>query len=177
MPSASLLAPQQSSRRTRITDVLRPEAVIADLAGRTAEAVLAELCRPLGRAADLQQVLLALLEREELGSTGIGDGVAIPHARIAGLPRLTASFGRSRIGLDFGAIDRRPCHFFFALFVPTERVGVRIVGVQVGGVQFKALARVSALFSEPAFRDAVLEARDAARIHRLFMERDDEDAS
>jgi PTS system nitrogen regulatory IIA component len=151
--------------------------VIADLAGRTVEAALAELCRPLDSGADLQDVLHALLEREKVGSTGIGDGVAVPHARIAGLPSLTATFGRSRRGLEFGATDGRPCHFFFALFVPEEDVGVRIVGVQVGGVQVKALARISAMLNERAFRESLLEARDAAHIYRLISAHDDEHAS
>jgi PTS system nitrogen regulatory IIA component len=160
----------------RIADFLGPEAVIADLGGRTADAVLAELCRPLGSGADLGCALNALLERERLGSTAIGDGLAVPHARIAGLPRLTGIFGRSRLGVDFGASDGRRCHFFFALFVPADDVGVRIVGVQVGGMQIKALARIGTIFGEQAFREGLLDARDAAHMYRLISAHDDEDA-
>ena len=153
----------QDSRRMRIADFLHQDAVIADIAGWRPEAALAELCRPLEPEVDFRKVLQALLEREKRGSTGIGDGVAIPHARIAGLPGLRATFGRSRSGLDFGAIDGRPCHFFFTLFVPEASLGVQMVGVQIGGIQVKALARICSLFSEAAFRDAVLTARDHHR--------------
>src|SRR5690349_6825691 len=159
---------------TRIADLLRPEAVIADLTGRTPEAALAELCEPLATGVDVKKVEHALLDRERSCSTGIGDGVAIPLARIADLRGLTATFGRSRSGIEFGASDAKPCQFFFALFVPEERVGVQLNGVQIGGVQLKALARICSIFSEPAFRAAVLAARDAGQIHRLLLQRDDE---
>jgi PTS system nitrogen regulatory IIA component len=151
--------------------------VIADLSGRSPKAVLTELCEPLASEVDVRKVERALLERERRCSTGIGDGVAIPHARIAGLRGLTATFGRSKAGLDFGACDGSPCRFFFALFVPADSIGVQLNGVQIGGIQLKALARICSVFREPAFRDAVLEARDAAHIYRLLLERDDEEQS
>jgi PTS system nitrogen regulatory IIA component len=93
----------------------------------------------------------------------MGDGVAIPHARIAGIPRLTGTFGRSWKGLDFGAPDGRPCHFFFALFVPDDAIGVRVDGVQVSGIQLRALARISSLLKERSFRDALHDASAARR--------------
>jgi PTS system nitrogen regulatory IIA component len=96
-----------------------------------------------------------LLEREKLGSTGVGEGVAIPHGKLPGLPGLLAAFGRSPPGVDFGAIDSRPTYLFFVLFAPENSAGVHL----------KALARISRLFKSPQFRAGILEARDAAQIH------------
>jgi nitrogen PTS system EIIA component len=144
----------------KIVEFLRADCVLDTLAGQTGPAVLAELCRPLSQAykADAQKLLETLLEREKLGSTGIGEGVAIPHGKVAGLPALLASFGRSRAGVDFRAIDGRPTHLFFALFAPENSAGAHL----------KALARISRLFKTPAFRDAILKAADAAEIYRLI---------
>ena len=84
----------------KIVEFLRSDAVIANLSGQTGQAVLAELCRPLAAThrVDAQRLLETLLDREKLGSTGIGEGVAIPHGKVPGLPGLMASFGRSVAG-------------------------------------------------------------------------------
>ncbi len=144
----------------KIVEFLRPEAVIASLGGQAAQAVLQELCRPLaaGQRVDGQKLLDTLLEREKLGSTGIGEGVAIPHGKVAGLPALMASFGRSTAGVDFRAIDGKPTHLFFTLFAPENSAGAHL----------KALARISRIFKNPAFRDAIMRAPDAAEIYRLI---------
>ncbi len=76
----------------RLIEFLRPSAVIEELPGTTAQDALAELCRPLAaNGLDSRRLLETLLARERLGSTGIGDGVAIPHGKVAGLPALTAT--------------------------------------------------------------------------------------
>ncbi len=144
----------------KIVEFLRPEAVIASLSGQAAQAVLSELCRPLASAqrVDGQKLLDTLLEREKLGSTGIGEGVAIPHGKVAGLPGLMASFGRSTAGVDFRAIDGKPTHLFFTLFAPENSAGAHL----------KALARISRIFKNPQFRDAIMRAPDAAEIYRLI---------
>jgi nitrogen PTS system EIIA component len=144
----------------KIVEFLRPDAVIASLSGQTAQAVLSELCQPLAaeRRADVQKLLETLLEREKLGSTGIGEGVAIPHGKVPSLPGLMASFGRSPAGVDFRAIDGRPTHLFFTLFAPENSAGAHL----------KALARISRIFKNPAFRDAIMKAGDAPEIYRLI---------
>lgn len=149
----------------KITDFFGPDAVVADLQAGEKRAVLAELCSPLaGRFPGFtQDKLLAVLEeRERLGSTGIGEGVAIPHGKLAGLPSLVASFGRSVEGVDFEAIDGKPTHLFFALFAPENSAGIHL----------KALARISRLFKNSALRKAILEASDAREIYRLIAEED-----
>jgi PTS system nitrogen regulatory IIA component len=144
----------------KIVEFLRFDAVIAHLSGTTGPAVLSELCQPLAAAhrVDAQKLLDTLLEREKLGSTGIGEGVAIPHGKVPGLPGLMASFGRAVGGIDFRAIDGRPTHLFFALFAPENSAGAHL----------KALARISRIFKNPAFRDAILRAGSAQEIYRLI---------
>ena len=144
----------------KIVEFLRPEAVIANLAGQSGQAVLAELCRPLAAAhkVDAQRLVETLLDREKLGSTGIGEGVAIPHGKVPGLPGLLATFGRSVPGVEFRAIDGRPTHLFFALFAPENSAGAHL----------KALARISRIFKNPAFRETLLKAASADEIYRLI---------
>jgi nitrogen PTS system EIIA component len=143
----------------RIVEFLQPDAVIADLGGEATEEVLAELCRPLARhGQDSQELLEILLQREKLGSTGIGDGVAIPHGMFPGTSGLFASFGRSKMGIDFNAIDGKPVRYFFTLFVAKDAAGPHL----------QALARVSRVFKNPALREHIFDAKDASGIYRLI---------
>ncbi len=144
----------------KIVEFLRPDAVIASLAGQTGQVALAELCRPLASAykVDAQRLLETLLEREKLGSTGIGEGVAIPHGKVAGLPGLVAAFGRSAQGIDFRAIDGRPTHLFFTLFAPENSAGAHL----------KALARISRIFKNATFREALMRATSADELYGLI---------
>jgi PTS system nitrogen regulatory IIA component len=144
----------------KIVEFLMPDAVVANVSSPTGPAALAELCRPLAVAHKVEapRLLETLLEREKLGSTGIGDGVAIPHGKIPGLPGLVASFGRAPAGVDFHAIDGKPTYLFFALFAPENSAGAHL----------KALARISRIFKSPAFRESILKAEDAAQIYRLI---------
>ena len=143
----------------KLVDVLKPDAVVADLAGRTAPEVLAELCRPVAGRLGLEpdRLVQVLLDRERLGSTSVGEGVAIPHGRLPGLPALVAAFGRSP-GVDFRAVDGRPVRLFLALFAPENAAGAHV----------KVLARVSRLFRSAPFREAILAAPDAAAIYQLI---------
>jgi PTS system nitrogen regulatory IIA component len=144
----------------KIVEFLRSDAVIANLSGQTGQAVLAELCRPLAASqrVDAQKLVETLLDREKLGSTGIGEGVAIPHGKVPGLPGLMASFGRSGPGIEFRAIDGRPTHLFFALFAPENSAGAHL----------KALARISRIFKNASFREAIMRASTAEEIYRLI---------
>jgi nitrogen PTS system EIIA component len=147
-----------------IADVLRPDCVIAELSGGTISSVLSELARPVAAAEGLEPPALtsALLAREKLGSTGIGEGVAVPHCKVPRLASLTACLGRSRAGVDFRAQDGKPTHVFVALFAP-ERAGAE---------HLQALARVSRLLKRPEFRKALLDAPDAAAMYKLVVDED-----
>ena len=144
----------------KIVEFLQPAAVVDDLPGTSAQVVLGELARPLAAISKLdpQRLLDTLLEREKLGSTGIGDGVAIPHGKVAGLPAIMASFGRSKEGVNFNAIDGKPTYLFFTLFAPENSAGAHL----------KALARISRIFKNPAFRESIMKAGDAPEMFRLI---------
>jgi PTS system nitrogen regulatory IIA component len=148
----------------RLADVLHPDCVIADLGGGSVASVLAELARPAAAATgvDGSALAAALAARERLGSTGLGEGVAVPHGKVAGLTSLTAVLGRSRGGVDFRAPDGKPTRILVALLAP-ERGGAE---------HLQALARVSRLLKRPELRQALLDAPDAAAMHRLFLEED-----
>lgn len=149
----------------KIAEFLSPNAVVAELTAKSKAEILKELSDSLARANPslrAERLVEVLQDREKLGSTGIGEGVAIPHGKLAGISQLQASFGVSRGGVDFEAIDGKPTHLFFALVAPENSAGVHL----------KALARISRLFKNPRFRQAILEARGADQIHRLIAEED-----
>ncbi len=150
----------------KIMDILVRDAVILDLASQGKHAVLSEMAQKLVAAEggiDEARLLEVLLEREGLQSTGIGEGVAIPHGKLPGLKRLIATFARSRPGVDFESIDGLPTHLFFLLVVPEHS----------GGQHLKALARISRFFRDAAFRKALLEAE---RLEDVFRSIEEEDA-
>ena len=111
---------------------------------------------------EADRLLEVLLEREALQSTGIGEGVAIPHGKMAGLDRLVASFARSPGGIDFESIDGRPTQHFFLLVVPEHS----------GGQYLKALARISRFFRDAAFRQQLVEAESLEDVVRAIEEED-----
>jgi PTS system nitrogen regulatory IIA component len=149
----------------RIAEFLNPNAIIPDLSATTKADVLRELSGSLAAPQphiEAGKVMEVLKDREKLGSTGIGEGVAIPHGKLNGLSQLCASFGVSRGGIDFEAIDGKPTHLFFALIAPENSAGVHL----------KALARISRLFKNARFRQSILEARTAEEIYRLIADED-----
>lgn len=134
----------------KIMDILVKEAVLLDLESDSKDGVLAEMAGALADvvpSVDRDRLLQVLVEREALQSTGIGEGVAIPHGKMAGLDRLLASFARCKNGLDFDSIDGQPTQLFFLLVVPE----------QSGGQHLKALARISRFLRDVSFRDQLLE--------------------
>jgi PTS system nitrogen regulatory IIA component len=149
----------------KIMDILVKDAVLLDLASGTKQEALAEMAGALAREeAGLEEgrLLDVLLEREKLQSTGIGEGVAIPHGRMPGLGRLVATFARSRQGVDFESIDGQATHLFFLLVVPEHS----------GGQHLKALARISRFFRDAAFRDRLLSAEQLDDVCRAIEEED-----
>lgn len=128
--------------RTDLSDVLSAAAVLPDLRVPTKKAALQAMC---ARAAaltgiDERRILETVMERERLGSTGFGGGVAIPHGKIAGLKSVFGLFARSGVPLDYGAIDDQPVELMFLLLAPEG----------AGADHLKALARVSRAFRDRA---------------------------
>jgi PTS system nitrogen regulatory IIA component len=149
----------------KIMDILVNDAVILELGVRTKRDVLSELADALAKVEpqiEADRLLEVLLEREALQSTGIGEGVAIPHGKLAGLDRLVASFARSSEGVDFDSIDGQNTNHFFLLVVPEHS----------GGQYLKALARISRFFRDAAFRRQLSEAASVQDILRAIEEED-----
>lgn len=151
--------------RITITRFLTPDDIIPDLVSGTKEEVLAELAArvesrqsEIGRA----ELLKILLERERLGSTGIGDGVAIPHGKVKNAKELMLVFGRSLTGVDFNSLDGRPAQLFFLLVAPDQAVGEHL----------KMLARISRILKDPTTRKKLLNAPDAAIVYNVIKEQD-----
>ena len=151
----------------KIAEILRQEMIIPNLGATDKEGVVRQMAAHIcsqdsGPEVPEELVVKALLERERLGSTGVGEGVAIPHAKIPGLESLIAAFGRSRQGVDFEAIDQQPVRLICMLLVPENSAGTHL----------KALARISRLLKHGAFREHLLEAGDQEAIYRAFLEED-----
>jgi len=150
----------------KIVDLLNPAAITADIKATDKNAVLMELTDALIQvesSLDREEVLRVLQERERLGSTGIGEGVAIPHGKLKDLKNLLISFGRSRNGVDFNSMDGKPAHLFFLLIAPEESIGVHL----------KTLARISKLLKSPAVRRRLLEAADGQELYSIIAEEDE----
>jgi|SRR3990172_10775808 len=149
----------------KITDILSPEMVVPALGAQTKPEVLRELANTLCSTfheVALDKLVAVLTERERMGSTAIGDGIAIPHGKLKGLTRIIGIFGRSQAGVDFESLDGKPTHLFFVLVAPEDSASLHL----------KALARVSRLFKDENFRDRLRKAADVAEIYRLIKEED-----
>ncbi len=149
-----------------ITEIFRKEYIIEDLKAKNKRGVLAELSEifTLGPTrVDSKLMVDVLMEREKLGSTGIGDGIAIPHGKLKGLDTLLLSFGRSREGIDFESIDSRPVHLFFLLMAPESSTGQHL----------KALAKISRMLKDERFRSELMSARSAEGLFKAIAEKDE----
>ena len=149
----------------KIEDILSEELVLSDLQATTKTDVLVELANAVVRhhpELDGVRLVAALEERERLNSTALGDGVAIPHGKLPGIRRVIAAFARSRRGVDFQSIDGKPTHLFFLLVAPEDSAGAHL----------KALARISRLLKDPAFRAHLLEAPDAKALWTIIRDED-----
>jgi PTS system nitrogen regulatory IIA component len=148
-----------------ITDILDEESIIAELTALDKKSVLEELVSVLvehGRLQDKEKTVEVLLERERLGSTGIGDGIAIPHGKLKEIKSIICSFGRTRAGVDFQSVDERPTHLFFLLLAPEDSASEHL----------QALARLSRLLKDDHLRKRLLEADSKKEIYRIITEED-----
>lgn len=150
----------------KIAELLHPEAINADLQATGKKEVLEELTDSIMAAEedlDRSELIRVLQERENLGSTGIGDSVAIPHGKLREIDRLLLSFGRSLSGVDFDSMDGKPAHLFFLLIAPEESVGIHL----------KTLARISKLLKDSRVRNKLMEASDSEEIYRIIVEEEE----
>jgi PTS system nitrogen regulatory IIA component len=149
----------------RITDFLTAQAVIPRLAATEKSAVLREMAQGLAaqrESLNADQVLQVLWERERISTTAIGEGVAIPHGKLAGIERVLGVFARSPEGVDFAALDGGPTHLFFVLLAPENAAADHL----------KALARISRLLKDAAFRSRLMEGQTREDIFKIIAEED-----
>lgn len=157
---------EQVNGLMKIVELLDAQAIVADMhAAGKAEALeeLAATMTGLHPRLNRGELMQVLQERERLGSTGIGDGIAIPHGKLRDLDRLMICFGRHRQGVDFDAMDGRPTQLFFLLVAPEDAAGVHL----------KALARISKLLRNEEVRSRLLAAADAEALYRIIAEEDE----
>jgi len=141
----------------RILDFLDKESIELNITAKTKKEVIEELVELLAKKnviLDKKATLDSLYEREELGSTGVGQGIAIPHSKTKGVKDLVAAVGVSKDVVDFDALDGEPVNIFFLLLAPEGAAGLML----------KALARVSNFLKNKYYRRKILEAKDKAAV-------------
>lgn len=150
----------------KIIDVLQKEAILIDLKAKDKRGVIVEMGAPAARLSGIaeEEIVQVLMDRERLGSTGIGDGVGIPHGKLKTLNSLVVGFGISRKGIDFESIDNRPTHIFFLLLTPENSTGLHL----------KLLARISRVLKSKPVRDQLLGAADADELYSIIQRADEE---
>ena len=150
----------------KILDYLKEEWVVPELVGTDKASVLKELSDVLVdacQASSSDELLQVLLEREKLGSTGIGEGIAIPHGRLKKLKDFRISFGRSKKGVDFESIDRKPSQIFFLVMAP-ENSAVN---------NLKLLGRMVTLLKDTSFKKQLMEAASRKELFEVIAEEDE----
>jgi len=150
----------------KITDILTEDMVVPALRGRTKGDIINELAGVVVAGhpeIDRARLVQALEDRERLNTTALGEGVAIPHGKLPGVERVVAAFGRSPGGVEFQSLDQKPTHLFFLLVAPEDSAGAHL----------KALARISRLLKDEAFRRRLIEAGTASDLYAIIRDEDD----
>jgi len=150
----------------KILDVLQKEAIISNLKSQDKKEILEELVAPIARITGVnhKDLVRVLMDREQLGSTGIGGGIGIPHGKLKQLESLALGFGLSRKGVDFESMDNQPTHIFFLLVTPENSTGLHL----------KMLARISKILKHDPFKEKLLNAANSDAIFSIIKEEDDE---
>lgn len=150
----------------KVLEFLDRSAICLDIKSSSKQEAISELCQVLfsnAKIGDAQVVTGALMEREKLGSTGIGQGVAIPHGKTDSAPTLVGALGISKKGVQFESLDGEPVHVIFMLVAPNDSSGQHL----------KALARISRLLKDKFFRQAIKEAKQPEDIEKIIREEDE----
>jgi len=151
----------------KLSDILNQNHVIPDLKAQDKKGVLAELVDVIVSSdptLDKNSLVKVLLERERLGSTGIGDGVAIPHGKFQGLKHPIISFGRSRKGLDFDAMDGEAVFLFFLLVAPEDSASIHL----------KALAKIAKIIKSRSFRNVLMQVPTREEVYQTIIQNDEQ---
>lgn len=150
----------------KILDVLKKETILVDLKSKDKKGVIDELVTPVAKLAGIEhkKLVRVLLEREQLGSTGIGGGIGIPHGKLKGMDSLILGFGLSRSGIDFESMDGKPTHIFFLLVTPENSTGLHL----------KLLAQISRLLKKEMFKESLLKTADRDEVLSIIQAEDED---
>ena len=149
----------------KITDILKKEHIIENLVSTDKASTLEELSSFLknkGLVSNKETLLNALMGRELLGSTGIGENVAIPHAKISEIDQIITMFGRSIKGIEFDSLDKKPVHFIYLVLAPMNSSGQHL----------KVLARISRLLKNKSLRESIISATETNQIYSIIADED-----
>ena len=149
----------------KILDVLSKETICLNLKATDKIGVLNEMAAPVARltGATPEALVRVLMERERLGSTGIGGGIGIPHGKLKNLASLVLGFGLSRCGVDFDSLDGKPAHLFFLMLTPENSAGLHL----------RLLARLSRLLKNDEFKSQLMRAKSPEEILAIIQEKDE----
>jgi PTS system nitrogen regulatory IIA component len=152
----------------QIIDFLSKKAIVIDIKSTKKEEVIKELVDALINAGEIEKrsrnkLIDSLMARESLGSTAIGQGIAIPHAKTDCIQKLLAAFGISKKGVDFDSLDGELAYIFFLLVAPQDSAGPHL----------KALARISRLLKDKYFRDSLRACPDEKSVIKIISEEDE----
>jgi len=152
----------------QIMDFLSKKAIITDIKSTNKEDVIKEMVDFLIESSDVEKrnrnkLIDALMSREALGSTAIGQGIAIPHAKCDCVDNLVAAFGLSKKGVDFDSLDGELAYIFFLLVAPQDSAGPHL----------KALARISRLLKDKYFRDTLRTCMDEKSVIKVITQEDE----
>jgi PTS system nitrogen regulatory IIA component len=152
----------------KIMDFLSKKAITTDVKSAKKEDVIREMVDVLVNSGDIEKnnrnkLIDALMERESLGSTAIGQGIAIPHAKSDCVTKLVLAFGLSKKGVDFDSLDGEKVYIFFMLVAPQDSAGPHL----------KALARISRLLKDKYFRDGLRACNDPAAVIKIISQEDE----
>ncbi len=151
----------------KLPEIIEEDNIIPELKAKDKKGVLEELAEAISRhepSIDKGALVKVLVERERLGSTGIGDGVAIPHGKMNGVSRPIISFGRSKQGLDFDSMDGQPAHLFFLLIAPEDSSSVHL----------QVLAKIAKILKNRDFRKKLMEPGTKKEIYQTIVQIDEE---
>jgi PTS system nitrogen regulatory IIA component len=149
----------------KIVDLIKRDMVVPELRATDKRGILEELAAYMaGRHPRIERGILSrvLIEREQLASTAIGEGVAIPHGKLGAVGEIVACLGRAVKGVDFDSMDGQPTFLFFVLVAPESSTGAHL----------KALARISRVFKDLDFRRRLLAAPDGESMYNVVAEED-----
>ncbi|MBN1673377.1 MAG: PTS sugar transporter subunit IIA [Kiritimatiellae bacterium] len=148
----------------RLSEVINVDRVLIDFDAKTKEDAIGRLVAAVINGFDRETVLSALLEREKLGSTGVGHGVAVPHVRLEAVETPVVVFGRSAAPVEFDAIDEEPCRLFFLVLGPTRQ--------EAQEAYLQTMAKISRLMRDSAVREALVSAETGAQVIRTLAEKE-----